>query len=112
MRMRPKTRLSASSSLPDVPVPMKKRFAEMIVGIAEGVNGDKIVFCQDDTLISKGADVIDLIVITNPELTVPDMHKSINTNIFATLTPNQQAAGRQHDVHGCGCADGIPFANA
>lgn len=65
--------------------------AEMIVGIAEGVNGDKIVFCQDDTLIGKGAGGTDLIVITNPELTVPDAHKSINTNIFATLTPNQQA---------------------
>lgn len=63
--------------------------SEMIIGIAEGVNGDKIVFCQDDTLIGKGAGGSDLILISNPELTVPDAHKSINTNIFQTLTPNQ-----------------------
>ncbi|EOC9629719.1 hypothetical protein [Enterobacter ludwigii] len=65
--------------------------AEMIIGIAEGVNGDKIVFCQDDTLIGKGAGGSDLVLITNPELAVPDAQKNINTNIFATLTPNQQA---------------------
>ncbi|MFZ4220807.1 hypothetical protein ACEV6Q_23515 [Enterobacter ludwigii] len=65
--------------------------AQMIIGIAEGVNGDTIVFCQDDTLIGKGAGGTDLILISNPELIVPDAQKSINTNIFQTLTPNQLA---------------------
>jgi hypothetical protein len=64
---------------------------QMIKDIAEGVNSDDIAFCQDDTLIGKGAGGTDLILITNPSLKVPDAQKSINTNIFATLTPNQQA---------------------
>ena len=65
--------------------------AQMSIGLAEGVNGDTIVFCQDDTLIGKGAGGTDLILISNPELIVPDAQKSINTNIFQTLTPNQLA---------------------
>ncbi|WP_336240448.1 hypothetical protein [Citrobacter werkmanii] len=64
---------------------------QMIKDIAEGVNDDQIAFCADDTLIGKGAGGADLIMISNPELQVPEGQGNINTNIFATLTPNQQA---------------------
>lgn len=63
----------------------------MIKTIAGDASGDSVVFCQDDTLIGKGAGGTDLIVVTNPELLVPQSQNDINTNIFATLTPNQQA---------------------
>jgi hypothetical protein len=63
----------------------------MIKTIANEASGDDVIFCADDTLIGKGAGGTDLIVITNPELVVPDARQDINTNIFATLTPNQQA---------------------
>lgn len=64
---------------------------QIIKSIAGDAAGDSIIFCQDDTLIGKGAGGTDLIVITNPELVVPEARQDINTNIFATLTPNQQA---------------------
>ncbi len=63
----------------------------MIKTIANDASGDQVLFCQDDTLIGKGAGGTDLIIVTNPELVVPDARQDINTNIFATLTPNQQA---------------------
>lgn len=63
----------------------------MVKTIASDASGDDVLFCQDDTLIGKGAGGTDLIVITNPELVVPNVQQDINTNIFATLAPNQQA---------------------
>ncbi|MHA1063421.1 hypothetical protein ACR9GP_05865 [Enterobacter ludwigii] len=63
----------------------------LIKTIAKGASGDDVYFCQDDTLIGKGAGGTDLIVITNPEIVVPEARQDINTNIFATLMPNQQA---------------------
>lgn len=63
----------------------------MIKNIAKSASDDDVLFCQDDTLIGKGAGGTDLIVVTNPELVVPEARQDINTNIFATLTPNQQA---------------------
>jgi hypothetical protein len=63
----------------------------MLKAIAKNASGDDVLFCQDDTLIGKGAGGTDLIVVTNPELAVPEARQDINTNIFATLTPNQQA---------------------
>lgn len=63
----------------------------MIKTIANEASGDDVIFCADDTLIGKGAGGTDLIIVTNPELVVPDARQDINTNIFATLTPNQQA---------------------
>lgn len=64
---------------------------ELVKKIAEGAASDEIIFCQDDTLIGKGAGGTDLIVVTNPELVIPEARQDINTNIFATLVPNQQA---------------------
>ncbi|HGJ5860606.1 MAG TPA: hypothetical protein ACHBX6_13145 [Arsenophonus nasoniae] len=63
----------------------------MVKTIANEAHGDEILFAADDTLIGKGAGGSDLIVITIPELVIPKARQDINTNIFATLTPNQQA---------------------
>ncbi|MFW0766699.1 hypothetical protein ACN0IV_12750 [Trabulsiella odontotermitis] len=63
----------------------------MVKTIAGDASGDDVIFCQDDTLIGKGAGGTDLIIVTNPELVIPEARQDINTNIFATLTPNQQA---------------------
>jgi len=63
----------------------------MIKTIADDATSDDVIFCSDDTLIGKGADGSDLIIITNPEIVIPDARQQINTNIFATLTPNQLA---------------------
>ncbi len=63
----------------------------MVKTIAADASGDGVIFSQDDTLIGKGAGGTDLIIVTNPELVVPEARQDLNTNIFATLTPNQQA---------------------
>jgi hypothetical protein len=63
----------------------------MVKEIAGHASGDDIVFCQDDTLIGKGAGGNDLIVVTNPVIEVPEARHSIHTNIFSTLVPNQQS---------------------
>lgn len=67
----------------------------MIKSISEDATGSDIVFAADDTLIGKGAGGTDLIIITIPELVIPEARQDINTNIFATLTPNQQAVNVQ-----------------
>ena len=53
--------------------------------------GDEIVFSVDDTLIGQGAGGTDAIVIAVPELRINPAQVAFDTNIFATLTPNQQA---------------------
>ncbi|CAD6037111.1 major capsid family protein [Escherichia coli] len=63
----------------------------LVTTIASDASGDSVIFCQDDTLIGKGAGGTDLIVITSPEIVIPEARQDINTNIFATLTPNQKA---------------------
>jgi len=42
-------------------------------------------------LIGQGAGGTDLILLIAPELKIPKANAQINTNIFATLTPNQTA---------------------
>jgi hypothetical protein len=59
--------------------------------IVRDASDDNLIFCQDDTLIGKGAGGTDLIVVTNPDLVIPEARQDINTNIFATLMPNQKA---------------------
>lgn len=63
----------------------------MVKDVADKATGDDIMFCQDDTLIGKGAGGNDLIIVTNPTIEVPEARHTINTNIFSTLVPNQQA---------------------
>lgn len=67
----------------------------LIKNIAGDATNDNVIFCTDDTLIGKGAGGSDLVMITNPEIVIPDARQSINTNIFATLTPNQLAVNMQ-----------------
>lgn len=53
-------------------------------------NGDKITWCYDDTLIGKGQNGTDAIVITMPEVQKPQ-GGPINTNEFAKLSPGLEA---------------------
>jgi len=46
---------------------------------------------ETDTLIGQGAGGTDAIILIAPELKVPKANDRINTNTFATLTPNQTA---------------------
>ncbi|MBV8060475.1 MAG: DUF2184 domain-containing protein [Alphaproteobacteria bacterium] len=52
-----------------------------------GMNGDTLEWGYDDTLIGKGAGGNDLIIISVPELDIPD-ESGINTNEFAKVTPS------------------------
>ena len=65
--------------------------AGLVETVAQWAGGDDVSFAADDTLIGQGAGGTDLIVLTAPELKVPKANSQINTNIFATLTPNQTA---------------------
>ena len=53
-------------------------------------NGDKILWCYDDTLIGKGAGGTDLVILGMPEVEKPE-ESGINTNEFATLSPGLEA---------------------
>lgn len=56
--------------------------------------GDSIEFTYDDTLIGKGANGTDMVVITVPEIKKP-RGGAINTNEFATLAPGLDACNMQ-----------------
>lgn len=62
--------------------------------IAGDAAGDDVVFTVDDTLVGRGAGGSDLIIISAPVLNVPANDASINTNVFASLTPNQRAVNQ------------------
>jgi len=57
-------------------------------------NGDEIKWVYDDTLIGKGANGTDAIIITMPEVEKPNGGK-INTNAFAELSPGLDACTMQ-----------------
>ena len=65
--------------------------AGLVSTVAGWAGGDDVSFAADDTLIGKGAGGTDLILLTAPELKVPEANARINTNVFATLTPNTTA---------------------
>jgi hypothetical protein len=50
-------------------------------------NGDVVEWHYDDTLIGKGAGGADVVLLTIPEVEVPD-HPGINTNVFGSLSPS------------------------
>lgn len=50
-------------------------------------NGDEVTWAYDDTLIGKGANGTDLVIVDMPEVDVPDV-AGINTNVFGGITPN------------------------
>jgi hypothetical protein len=65
--------------------------AGLVETVAQWAGGDDVSFAADDTLIGQGAGGTDAILLIAPELKIPKANAQINTNIFATLTPNQTA---------------------
>jgi len=65
--------------------------AGVVETVAEWAGGDDVSFAVDDTLIGAGAGGSDAIILIAPELKVMNVNNTLNTNIFATLTPNQTA---------------------
>ncbi len=63
--------------------------AGMLKDVLE-MNGDEIIWVYDDTLMGKGANGSDAVIITMPEVTKPQGSK-INTNEFAKLAPGIEA---------------------
>jgi hypothetical protein len=57
-------------------------------------NGDELNWCYDDTLIGKGANGTDAIIIVMPEVEKPSVNK-IDTNEFAKLAPGLEACTLQ-----------------
>ena len=49
-------------------------------------NGDRILWCYDDTLIAQGSGGTDAVLLVMPEVEKPEGDK-LNTNVFATLGP-------------------------
>lgn len=58
-------------------------------------NGDSLVWTYDDTLIGKGANGTDAVIIAMPEVAKP-AGETINTNIFASLTPGNRTCITQY----------------
>lgn len=52
--------------------------------------GDVVEFYMDDTLIGKGAGGNDAVILTIPEIDIPDI-PGINTNVFGELSPSTKA---------------------
>jgi hypothetical protein len=65
----------------------------MLEEVAQG-NGDTIEWVYDDTLIGKGANGTDAILIVMPEVETQNVHK-IDTNAFAKLQPGLDACTLQ-----------------
>ena len=65
--------------------------AGLVKTVSEWAGGDNVTFAADDTLIGQGAGGTDAILLVAPELEVRNINNTINTNIFATLTPNLTA---------------------
>jgi hypothetical protein len=59
------------------------------------MNEDEILWCYDDTLIGKGANGTDAVLIVLPEVKKPRTNK-INTNAFAELSPGLAACTLQY----------------
>ena len=55
------------------------------------MNGDEIIWVYDDTLIGKGANGNDAVMICMPEVEKPEADNHINTNEFAKLAPGLEA---------------------
>lgn len=60
-------------------------------------NGDELVWAYDDTLQGAGGNAdTDIIIIAMPEVEVPAGPASVNTNVFATLSPNNPVCLTQY----------------
>ena len=62
--------------------------AGLIETVAKWAGGDDVSFAADDTLIGQGAGGTDAILLIAPELKIPKVNASINTNAFAAIAPN------------------------
>jgi hypothetical protein len=65
--------------------------AGMVEAIAQWAGGDDVSFAADDTLLGQGAGGSDAILLIAPELKVNRANSAVDTNVFASLTPNQTA---------------------
>ncbi|MDE2102506.1 MAG: DUF2184 domain-containing protein [Patescibacteria group bacterium] len=54
-------------------------------------NGDTVIWAYDDTLIGKGANGTDAVIVIMPEVEKPYANEKINTNEFAKLAPGLDA---------------------
>lgn len=68
--------------------------ADVIARVA-GDSGDTFEWFFDDTLIGKGANGSDAVILTIPEIEQPDI-PGINTNIFGGVKPNMKAVNVQY----------------
>lgn len=67
---------------------------DTVAGTVKNILGGaniQIDWVYDDTLIGKGAGGTDAVVITIPEVEVPMVNSTVNTNEFAKLTPSLSA---------------------
>lgn len=62
----------------------------MVKEVLKGANV-QVDWVYDDTLIGAGAGGTDAVVITIPEVEVPMVNSTVNTNEFAKLTPSLAA---------------------
>ena len=53
--------------------------------------GYRLEWWYDDTLIGKGAGGNDLVIMTVPEVKIPDIEFGVNTNIFGEMSPATKA---------------------
>ena len=65
--------------------------AGMVETIAQWAGGDDVSFAADDTLLGQGAGGSGAILLIAPELKVNRANSAVDTNVFASLTPNQTA---------------------
>ena len=59
------------------------------------MNADEIVWGADDTLIGKGANGTDAVIVVLPEVKAPKANK-VNTNVFAEVAPGLSACTLQY----------------
>jgi hypothetical protein len=65
--------------------------AGLVESVAHWAGGDDVTFAADDTLIGQGAGGTDAILLIAPELKINTANARMNTNVFASLAPNQTA---------------------
>lgn len=58
-------------------------------------NSDSLIWTYDDTLIGQGANGTDMVIIAMPEVSKP-AGETINTNIFASITPANRTCLTQY----------------
>jgi len=65
--------------------------AGLVETVARWAGGDDVSFAADDTLLGQGAGGTDMIILAAPELKINQVNRTVDTNSFASLAPNQTA---------------------